>query len=59
MYLLDRFLYYYSVLFAVIIIFSGLISSTLLDTYLTPALFWLFGRKDTEHLMASSEREAL
>jgi HME family heavy-metal exporter len=28
-----------------VVIFSGLISSTLLDTFLTPALFWLFGRK--------------
>jgi HME family heavy-metal exporter len=42
-----------------VVIFSGLISSTLLDTFLTPALFWLFGRKDTERLMASKEREAL
>jgi HME family heavy-metal exporter len=42
-----------------VVIFSGLISSTLLDTFLTPALFWLFGRKDTERLMSSSEREAL
>ena len=42
-----------------VVIFSGLISSTLLDTFLTPALFWLFGRKDAERLMASSEREAL
>ena len=42
-----------------VVIFSGLISSTLLDTFLTPALFWLFGRKDAERLMSSSEREAL
>ena len=28
-----------------VVIFSGLISSTLLDTFLTPAMFWLFGRK--------------
>ena len=42
-----------------VVIFSGLISSTLLDTFLTPAMFWLFGRKDTERLMSSSEREAL
>jgi heavy-metal exporter, HME family len=27
-----------------VVIFSGLISSTLLDTFLTPAMFWLFGR---------------
>ena len=31
--------------------FSGLISSTLLDTFLTPAMFWLFGRKDAERLV--------
>ena len=42
-----------------VVIFSGLISSTLLDTFLTPAMFWLFGRKDTERLMSCSEREAL
>ncbi|WP_300449141.1 efflux RND transporter permease subunit [Accumulibacter sp.] len=42
-----------------VVIFSGLISSTLLDTFLTPSLFWLFGRKDTERLMSSSERDAL
>jgi len=34
-----------------VVIFSGLISSTLLDTFLTPAMFWLFGRKDTERLL--------
>ena len=34
-----------------VVIFSGLISSTLLDTYLTPVLFWLFGRKDAERLL--------
>jgi hypothetical protein len=28
-----------------VVIFSGLISSTLLDTFVTPALFWLFGRQ--------------
>lgn len=42
-----------------VVIFSGLISSTLLDTFLTPAMFWLFGRKEVERLMNSSEREAL
>jgi HME family heavy-metal exporter len=42
-----------------VVIFSGLISSTLLDTFLTPAMFWLFGRKEAERLMNSSEREAL
>jgi HME family heavy-metal exporter len=42
-----------------VVIFSGLISSTLLDTFLTPVMFWLFGRKEAERLMNSSEREAL
>jgi HME family heavy-metal exporter len=35
-----------------VVIFGGLMSSTLLDTLLTPALFWLFGEKATERLMA-------
>jgi HME family heavy-metal exporter len=39
-----------------VVIFSGLISSTLLDTFLTPAMFWLFGRKSAERLV--SERTA-
>jgi HME family heavy-metal exporter len=38
-----------------VVIFSGLISSTLLDTYLTPAMFWLFGRKDAERLLSDRE----
>lgn len=42
-----------------VVIFSGLISSTLLDTFLTPAMFWLFGRKDAERLMESKSSEAL
>jgi HME family heavy-metal exporter len=41
-----------------VVIFSGLVSSTLLDTYLTPVLFWMFGRKDTEKLMDEREQEA-
>jgi len=41
-----------------VVIFSGLISSTLLDTFLTPVMFWLFGRKDTERLMAEREMGA-
>lgn len=39
-----------------VVIFSGLLSSTLLDTFLTPAMFWLFGRQDAERL-ASSQRK--
>ena len=42
-----------------VVIFSGLISSTLLDTFLTPAMFWLFGRKDVERLMADRDAGAL
>lgn len=34
-----------------VVIFSGLVSSTLLDTFLTPAMFWLFGRKPVERLL--------
>ena len=42
-----------------VVIFSGLISSTLLDTFLTPAMFWLFGRKPAENLMETKDAEAL
>ena len=34
-----------------VVIFSGLISSTLLDTFLTPVLFWLFGRQEAQRLV--------
>ncbi|RZL41438.1 MAG: hypothetical protein EOP72_08610, partial [Variovorax sp.] len=33
-----------------VVIFGGLISSTLLDTLLTPLLFWRFGRQAAERL---------
>ena len=42
-----------------VVIFSGLISSTLLDTFLTPVMFWLFGRKPAERLMDDKDAEAL
>ncbi len=42
-----------------VVIFSGLISSTLLDTFLTPAMFWLFGRKPATALIDSTDAEAL
>ncbi len=42
-----------------VVIFSGLISSTLLDTFLTPAMFWLVGRKPAEALMNDKDTEAL
>ncbi len=41
-----------------VVIFCGLVSSTLLDTYLTPVLFWLFGRRGSERLMAAREAAA-
>ncbi|MFI5447621.1 efflux RND transporter permease subunit [Polaromonas sp. UC242_47] len=41
-----------------VVIFSGLISSTLLDTFLTPVMFWLFGHKDTERLLDDKNAEA-
>lgn len=42
-----------------VVIFSGLISSTLLDTFLTPVMFWLFGREDAQRLMNTKDAEAL
>lgn len=42
-----------------VVIFCGLISSTLLDTFLTPAMFWLFGRADAERLQKTANAEAL
>jgi HME family heavy-metal exporter len=42
-----------------VVIFGGLMSSTLLDTYLTPLLFWRFGKKDAEQLLASNETESM
>jgi HME family heavy-metal exporter len=41
-----------------VVISSGLISSTLLDTFLTPAMFWLFGRKPAEALLQDKAAEA-
>ena len=33
-----------------VVIFGGLVSSTLLDTLLTPVLFWMFGERATQRL---------
>ncbi|WP_058088235.1 efflux RND transporter permease subunit [Aquabacterium parvum] len=42
-----------------VVIFGGLVSSTLLDTLLTPLLFWRLGREPTERLLrASAESES-
>jgi len=42
-----------------VVIFSGLISATLLDPFLTPAMFWLFGCKPAAALMNDKNSEAL
>lgn len=42
-----------------VVIFSGLISSTLLDTFLTPVMFWLFGRNAAARLMNDRDAGAL
>jgi HME family heavy-metal exporter len=34
-----------------VVIFGGLVSSTLLDTLLTPLMYWRFGRRPTERLL--------
>jgi HME family heavy-metal exporter len=41
-----------------VVIFSGLITSTLLDSFLTPAMVKLFGRKDAERLLDDKRAEA-
>jgi len=41
-----------------VVIFSGLISSTVLDTLLTPVMYRLWGRAPTERLVASRSAES-
>lgn len=41
-----------------VVIFSGLLTSTLLDSFLTPAMVALFGRKPIEALVADSGSES-
>ncbi len=40
-----------------VVIFGGLVSATLLDTVLTPALFWLFGEKPLARLLHARSQE--
>jgi CzcA family heavy metal efflux pump len=41
-----------------VVIFGGLISSTILDALLTPMMFWLTGRKPLERLVAQQHADA-
>lgn len=41
-----------------VVIFGGLVSSTLLDTLLTPLIFWLVGRRPLERIVAGQTQEA-
>ncbi len=40
-----------------VVIFGGLVSSTLLDTVLTPLMFWLWGEKPLQRLLAEKGEE--
>ena len=40
-----------------VVIFGGLLSSTLLDTLLTPLMFWLVGKRPTERLLGQQTGE--
>ncbi|MCF2856092.1 efflux RND transporter permease subunit [Pseudoalteromonas sp. SMS1] len=42
-----------------IVIFSGLVSSTLLDILLTPLLYWKFGKKPTEVWLKSGSNKSI
>ena len=41
-----------------VVIFGGLISSTLLDTLLTPVMFYLWGEQPMQRLLSQSENES-
>ncbi len=40
-----------------VVIFGGLVSSTLLDSLLTPLMFWLFGEKPLKRLLDDSSQD--
>lgn len=42
-----------------VVIFSGLATSTLLDLLIRPLLFWQFGRRDAERLIAESKDKTI
>ncbi len=39
-----------------VVIFGGLLSSTLLDTLLTPLMFWLWGKPSLDRLLAANDQ---
>ena len=41
-----------------VVIFGGLVSSTLLDSLLTPLMFWLWGRPALERLLADQSKQS-
>lgn len=41
-----------------VVVFGGLVSSTLLDTLLTPLIYWTLGRRATERLLAEDRDES-
>jgi len=41
-----------------VVIFGGLISATLLDTVLTPVMFWLWGRQALERMLDAQQGES-
>ncbi|UDM53834.1 efflux RND transporter permease subunit [Cupriavidus sp. MP-37] len=41
-----------------VVIFGGLVSSTILDSVLTPLAFWLFGRRPLERILSQPAGEA-
>ncbi|WP_029044632.1 efflux RND transporter permease subunit [Cupriavidus sp. amp6] len=41
-----------------VVIFGGLVSSTILDSVLTPLAFWLFGRRPLERILSQQQGDA-
>ncbi|GLC96462.1 multidrug transporter AcrB [Cupriavidus sp. TA19] len=41
-----------------VVIFGGLVSSTILDSVLTPLAFWLFGRRPLERILSQQQDDA-
>ncbi len=41
-----------------VVIFGGLVSSTILDTLLTPLMFWLVGKQPLEKILTEQDQEA-